>query len=106
MPYFKCVPCRIRVVAPATGADAIDGSCPECGLTLEPVARPIEVLSFHSPNLFDASGPRAAEPVADITGGRAAAQAALDSDRLLNEGGSLLPELLAQALAVDLPPGT
>jgi hypothetical protein len=104
VPYFKCVPCRIRVAAPAPGAEAIDGACPECGLWLEPVAHPIEVLSFRSPNLFDASGPRAAEPVTDISGGRAAAQAALDSDRWLNEGGSLLPELLAEAVALDIPP--
>jgi hypothetical protein len=92
VPYFKCVPCKIRVSVTGAGAELTDGSCPGCGLSLEPVAQLTEVLGFRSPNLFDASiPPRVAEPVADISGGRAAAQAQLECD------------MLAEALAVDIP---
>ena len=107
MPYFKCVRCRIRVSAAGAGTDLTDGSCPGCGLSLEPVAQLTEVLGFHSQNLFDATvPPRVAERVTDISGGRAAAEAQLDSDRWLNEGGSLTPEMLAEAVALRVPPRT
>jgi hypothetical protein len=41
--------------------------------------------------------------VADISGGRAAAEADLDADRWLGEGGSLSPEALAEAVALSRP---
>ena len=105
MPYFKCVPCKIRVVAAGPGTDLTGGSCPGCGLSLEPVAKLTEVVGFRSPYVFDpALPPRIAEQVTDISGGRAAAEAQLESDRWLNEGGSLVPELLAKAVALALPP--
>jgi hypothetical protein len=44
-----------------------------------------------------------AERVADISGGSAAAQAQLDADRWLNEGGSLPPEPMAEAMARRKP---
>jgi hypothetical protein len=44
--------------------------------------------------------------VTDISGGRAAAEAQLDSDRWLNEGGSLAPEMLAEAVALRIRPRT
>ena len=109
MPYFKCVPCKIRVSVTDAGTDLTDEECPGCGLSLEPVAKLTEVLGFHSPNLFDAEVPaRVAEQVTDISGGRAAADALLDADRWLNEGGSLVPEVLAKAVAVamEVPPRT
>jgi hypothetical protein len=107
VPYFKCVPCKIRVSVAGAGTDLTDGSCPGCGLSLEPVAKLTEVLGFRSPNLFDgAVPPRVAERVTDISGGRAAAEAQLDSDRWLNEGGSLAPEMLAEAVALRVPPRT
>jgi hypothetical protein len=65
------------------------------------------VVGFRSPNVFDpALPPRVAERVTDISGGRAAAEALLDSDRWLNEGGSLAPEMLAEAVALEIPPRT
>jgi hypothetical protein len=107
VPYFKCVPCKIRVSAAGVGMDVTDGECPGCGRSLEPVAKLTEVLGFRSPNLFDPKVlPRLAQRVTDISGGRAAAEAQLDSDRWLDEGGSLAPELLAQAVALEIPPRT
>jgi hypothetical protein len=97
VPYFKCVPCKIRVSAAGAGTNLTDGSCPGCGLSLEPVAKLTEVIGFRSPNLFDASvPPGVAERVSDISGGRAAAQAQLDADQWLP----------AEAVALDIPPLT
>jgi hypothetical protein len=90
VPYFKCVPCKIRV--PASGAQTAltDGSCPSCGSALEPVSKLTEVLEFRSPNLFDPSvPPRVAERVADISGGRPVAEA---------------QAAIARAVALDLLP--
>ncbi len=107
MPYFKCVPCKIRVSAAGADSNLTDGWCPGCGSALEPVAQLTEVLGFRSPNLLDPAAPtQVAERVTDISGGRAAAEAQLDSDRWLNEGGSLGPELLAKAIALEIPPRT
>jgi hypothetical protein len=101
VPYLKCVPCKIRVSAAGAGTALTDGSCPGCGLELEPVAKLTEVLGFRSPNLFDPSVPQpVAAPVSDISGGRAVADAQLETDRWLNEGGSLGPALLAEAVAL------
>lgn len=105
MPYLKCVPCRIRVSHAGADTALTDGACPACGLALEPVVRLTEVMGFRSPNLFDESvPPRVAERVADISGGRAAADAQLETDRWLDEGGSFAPELLAEMVALDVPP--
>lgn len=84
VPYFKCVPCKVRV--PATGVQmaSTDRSCPSCGLALEPAAELTELVGFRS----------VAEPQFDI-------------DRWLDEGGSLGPGPLAEAVAVRLPfPGS
>jgi hypothetical protein len=102
MPYFKCVPCKIRVSVADT--DLTDGSCPGCGLALEPVAKLTEVMGFRSSHVFDEPIPaRIAEQVTDISGGREVAQAQLESDRWLDEGGSLSPEMLAEAIALEIP---
>ena len=102
MPYFKCVPCKIRVSV--AGTDPTDGSCPGCGLALEPVAKLTEVMGFRSSHVFDELIPaRIAEQLTDISGGREAAQAQLESDRWLDEGGSLSPEMLAEAIALEIP---
>jgi hypothetical protein len=94
VPYLKCVPCKIRVSTAGTGTPLTDGSCPGCGLALEPVVKLTELLGFRSPNLLDPSlDPRVAEPVTDISGGRAVAEAQLESDRWL-----------AAAIALDIPP--
>jgi hypothetical protein len=94
VPYFKCVSCRIRVSTAGAGMALTNGSCPDCGLALEPAVELTEVLGFRSPNLFDESvAPRVAERVVDISGGRAAAEAQLETDRWL-----------AEAVALDIPP--
>ena len=104
MPYFKCVSCRIRVSVAGAATDLTDGSCPGCGQALEPVAKLTDVMGFRSPNLHDPSvPPRIADRVADISGGRAAADAQLDADRWLDDGGGLLPESIAEAMALPRP---
>ena len=105
MAYFKCVPCKIRVSKAGAGTALTDGSCPACGSPLEPVVKLTEVLGFRSPNMFDAEvPPRVAERVADISGGRAAADAHLETDRWFDEGGRGAPELLADAVEPAKPP--
>jgi hypothetical protein len=81
--------------------DPRNASCPGCGQSLEPVANLADVLGYRSSNPHDSPvPPRAAERVADISGGQAAAEADLDADRWLGEGGSLSPEALAEAVAL------
>jgi hypothetical protein len=99
--YLKCVACKIRVSRADAGTDLTGGSCPACGQSLEPVGKLVEVLGFRTPNLYDVSVP---PRVADISGGRSAAEADLDADRWLSEGGGLLPEALAEAVALPSPP--
>jgi hypothetical protein len=104
VPYFKCVFCRIRVSASGAATDLTDGSCPGCGQALEPVGKLTEVMGFRSPNLYDSSvPPRIAERMADISGGRTALEAQLDAERWLDDGGSLPPEAIAEAVALPKP---
>lgn len=87
MPYFKCVPCKIRVSAGA-GTALTEGPCPGCGLELEPVVELTEVMGFRSPTLHDSPiPPRVAGPVAQISDYR----------------GALAPRSLADAVAKALP---
>ena len=105
MPYFKCAPCKIRVSASGAGTALTDGACPGCGSALEPVADLTEVVGFRSPNLLDPSvPPGVAERVADISGGRSVAEAQVEIDRWLDEGGGGGPEPLAQAVALNRVP--
>ena len=84
--------------------DLTDGTCPGCGQSLAPVAKLTDVMGFRSPNIHDPSvPPRIAERIADISGGRAAAEAQFDADRWLDEGGSPPPEAIAEALALPRP---
>jgi predicted RNA-binding Zn-ribbon protein involved in translation (DUF1610 family) len=104
VPYFKCVSCRIRVSVAGAATDLTDGSCPSCGQSLEPVAKLTDVVGFRSPNLYDSSiPPRIAERMSDISGGRPAAEAQLEADRWLDEGGALPPEAIAEAVALPRP---
>lgn len=105
MPYFKCVPCKIRVSALGADTALSGGSCPSCGAALEPVVQLTEVMGYRSPNLLDPSvPPRVAERVADISGGRPAAEAQLEVDRWLDEGGSLGAEPFVAAIDLDIRP--
>jgi hypothetical protein len=73
-------------------------------LPLEPASTLTDVMGFRSPNVLDpAVPPRVAGPVADISGGRAVAQAQLDIDRWIEEGGSVASDPLDQAVALGLP---
>jgi hypothetical protein len=100
VPYFKCVPCKIRVPTAGARTALTNGSCPGCGLALEPVVDLTEVLDYRSPNLFDAPVP---PRVADISGGRAVVDTQLEVDRWLDEGGA--PEPFAEAMDLDIRPG-
>jgi hypothetical protein len=92
----------VSVAGAAT--DLTDGSCPGCGRSLQPVTKLTDVMGFRSPNLYDRSvPPRIAERMSDISGGRAAAEAQLDADRWLDEGGALPPEAIAEAVALPRP---
>jgi hypothetical protein len=63
-------------------------------------------MGFRSPNLYDRSvPPRIAERMSDISGGRAAAEAQLDADRWLDEGGALPPEAIAEAVEAHFDAG-
>jgi hypothetical protein len=84
VPYFKCVPCKIRVSESGASTAHTDGACPDCGSRLEPVAELTEVVGFRSPNLLDLSVPPG------------------QIDRWLDEGGSLGAEPVAEAVALDL----
>ncbi len=85
MPYFKCVSCRIRVST--AGTERAGEPCPGCGMSLEPVAKLTDVLGFRSAKAFDSSHlPRVAQRVSDISGGRVAAEAQLETDRMLAVG--------------------
>jgi hypothetical protein len=107
VPHFKCVPCKIRVSSAGAGTALTDGSCPGCGLPLEPVVELTEVLGFRSPSLLDSSVPPCVgERVADISGGRAAIEAQREIDRWLDEGGGLAPDPLAEAVALAMRPPT
>jgi hypothetical protein len=74
-------------------------------LPLEPASTLTDVMGFRSPYVLSPSvPPRVAGPVADISGGRPVAQAQLDVDRWLDEGGSVASDPLDQAAALGLPP--
>ena len=91
MSYLKCVSCRIRVSQAASETQVTDRSCPACGQPLEAAASLAELVGFQSPDLHDpVLPPRIAGGVADISGGRAAAEAALEAQSWLDDEGSLI----------------
>jgi hypothetical protein len=95
VPYFKCASCKIRVSKAGAGTDLAHASCPACGQALQSVASVAELVGFRPPDAREGSVPRVAQAVADISGGRQAAQANLEAERWLSEGGSLPPDELA-----------
>jgi hypothetical protein len=95
VPYFKCASCRIRVSKAGAGTDLAHASCPACGQPLQSVASVAELVGFRPPDGLGGSVPRVVQRVADISGGRQAAEAHLDAQRWLSEGGSLPPDELA-----------
>ncbi len=76
MPHFKCVSCRTRLYSRTNPPEQVGDLCPDCGSLLEPADNLAELVGFRS-----------------VT-----AQARLDSERWIDDGGSLAAE------AVALPP--
>src|SRR5436190_9627268 len=99
MPHFKCVACRSRLYSvgnpPTEGGDM----CPSCGSLLEPVGELAELVGFRSIALHadaaDQPAPDAQEQSSDRLDSFVArreamlAQARLDAERWLDDGGSL-----------------
>jgi hypothetical protein len=108
MPHYKCVPCRTRLYSAATPPELVGDLCPECGSLLEPVGLLAEVVGFRSIRSRDGAAAgetagtheRIAGRVDDFLARRAAilAQARLDDERWVDEGGSFDAEAVAVAL--------
>jgi hypothetical protein len=113
MPHFKCVACKLRLDAAASRADMVGDLCPGCGSLLEPVGELAEIVGFRAirsrDSAADAGAPRTNERIADrvddfFAGRRAIlAQARLDAERWLDEGGDFSPEAVAAAMALPTP---
>jgi len=108
MPHYKCVPCRTRLYSPGPPPELVGDLCPECGSLLEPVGALAEVIGFRSIRLRDSAAggeapsphQRIADRVDDFLARRAAilAQARIDAERWLDEGGSFRAEAAVAAL--------
>jgi len=113
MPQFKCVACKTRLYSPASPADRVGDLCPGCGSLLEPVRELAEVVGFRSiksrDGAADGGSPgthqRLAARADDFLARRAAilAQARLDGERWLDDGGSFSREAVAEAMALPTP---
>jgi hypothetical protein len=108
MPHFKCVACRTRLYSEGNPPDEVGDLCPSCGSVLEPVSELTELVGFRSITSCDDAADGAdpdphegfAERFDSFVARREAmlAQARLDAERWLDDGGSLRTE------AVALPP--
>jgi hypothetical protein len=96
MPHFKCVACKTRLYSAAASADLVGDLCPDCGSPLEPVGELAEIVGFRS--IESGHGARREAILA---------QARLDAERGIDDGGSFSPEAVADAMAAtaldDLP---
>jgi hypothetical protein len=111
--YFKCVTCKARLYSVANPDSLVRDLCPGCGAMLEPVGELAEVVGYRSIKLRD--DPAQPPPghgvlidrFADVLTGRRArsAQAALDAERWLDDGGSFDGPVAASA-AVRATPRT
>lgn len=105
MPHYKCVPCKTRLYSAGPPPELVGDLCPECGSLLEPVDELVEVVGFRSIRQRD--GAAAGEPpgthqriagrVDDFLARRAAilAQARVDAERWVDDGGSFRAEAVA-----------
>jgi hypothetical protein len=108
MPHYKCVPCKTRLYCTGSPPDQVGDLCPGCGSLLEPVAELAEVVGFRAIKSREsaaeggASGThqQIADRVDDFLARRTAilAQARVDSERWVDDGGSFRAE------SVALPP--
>jgi hypothetical protein len=113
MPVLKCLACKTRLYSAAGPADLVGDLCPSCGCLLEPVGELAEVAGFRSirarASAADggASGThqRIADRVDDFFARREAilAQARLDAERWIDDGGSFSPKAVAEAIALPPP---
>jgi hypothetical protein len=110
MPHFKCEACKTRLYSAGSPADLVGDLCPRCGSLLEPVGELAEIVGFQSikprDSAADGGGPgtyeRLVDRVDDLVAHREAtlAQARLDAERWLDDGGSFSPEAVADALSL------
>jgi hypothetical protein len=114
MPHFKCVGCKTRLHKPAGPEDVVGDLCPACGSLLEPVGELAEIVGFRAiehrgSDAADDDPPGRHEQIAgrvdDFFARREAfvAQARLDAERWIDDGGSFSPEAVAEALALPRP---
>jgi hypothetical protein len=110
MPQLKCVACKARQYSPP---NLVGDLCPCCGSLLEPVGELAEIVGFRSINrrggAADGDPPRTQQRTAgrpdDLVARREAAlaEARLDAERWLDDGGSFRPEAVAEAMALPTP---
>ena len=113
MPHFKCVACETRLYSAATPGDLVGDLCPGCGSLLEPVGELAEIVGFQSikprDGAADGSWPRRHRPIAGRVDALFArreallAQARLEAERWVDDGGSFSPDAVAQAEALPKP---
>ena len=108
MPHFKCISCRTRLYSRTNPPDQVGDLCPDCGSLLEPADSLSELVGFRSITTRDDAAigtapdapAREADELEPVRARRQAmlAQARLDEERWIDDGGSLAAE------AVALPP--
>lgn len=113
MPHFKCVACKARLYSATAPADLVGDLCPGCGSLLEPVGELAEIVGFRSirsrggetEDRPPGTHERIADRVEDLFARREAtlAQARLDAERWIDDGGRFSPEAVAEALALPRP---
>ena len=102
MPHYKCEPCKTRLHSPDPQPELVGDLCPECGSLLEPVGELAEVVGYRSIRPRDSAASseapgthqRIADRVDDFLTRRTAilAQAQIDAERWVDEGGSFHAE--------------
>ena len=113
MPHFKCVACKARLYSAAGPDDLVGDLCPGCGSLLEPVGELAEIVGFRSIKSRDGAAEnsprgthrRIAGRVDDFFARREAflAQARLDAERWIDDGGGFSSEAVAAAMALPTP---